>query len=193
MSEQALSKRPLREKAVEELKAFAALSAYLYVCLGAVILYKSAVLREVGVSFTIWGIALVKAMILAKFMLVGRMLHLGKRLRHRPLIWPTVYHSLMYLILLLILTTIEELFVGLIHRRALADSLAHIVGPTFLQGCAVCLILFLILVPYSAFTCLSDALGERETFRLFFVDRSTDIALHGRLVGGGEPPAPTRN
>ncbi len=135
MSEQALSKRPLREKAVEEFKAFAALSAYLYVCLGALVLYKSAVLRDVGVSFTIWGIALVKAMILAKFMLLGRMLHLGKRYRDKPLILPTIHHSLMYLILLLLLTTIEELFVGLIHHRAVAELACPRGRPLLPSGC----------------------------------------------------------
>ena len=191
MSEHAL--RKAGEKTVEEFKALAALSAYLYVCLGALILFKSAVLREVGISYAIWGIAAVKALVLAKFMLVGRMLHIGKRYRDKPLIWPTLYHALMFLVLLLILTTIEELVVGLIHQRALADSLTHIVGPTFYQGLAVCLIMFLILVPYSAFTCLGDVLGEREVFRLFFVDRSSDITIRDRLVGASVPPAQTHN
>jgi len=191
MSEHALSKA--REKAVEEFKALAALTAYLYVCLGALILFKSALLREAGIDYAIWGVALVKALVLAKFMLLGRMLHVGKRYRDKPLIWPTLYHALIFLVLLLVLTTIEELVVGLIHRRALADSLTHIVGPTFFQGLAVCLIMFLILIPYSAFTCLGDVLGEREVFRLFFVDRSTDAALRDRLVGAGMPPAQTPN
>jgi hypothetical protein len=191
MSKQALGKA--REKAVEEFKALAALSAYLYVCLGSLILFKSSVLQGAGISAPIWGIALVKAVLLAKFMLVGRMLHLGRRYRDKPLIWPTLYHALMFLVLLLILTTIEELVVGLIHRRALADSLAHVVGPTFYQGLAVCLIMFLILVPYSAFTCLGDVLGEREVFRLFFVNRSLDVAIRDRLVGAGAPPTQTPN
>lgn len=192
MSEHALGKTPRHGKAVEEFKELAALSAYLYVCLGAVILFKSAVLREAGISYAIWGIALVKALILGKFMLLGRMLHIGKRYRDKPLIWPTLHHSLMFLVLLLIMTTIEEVVVGLIQRRALADSLAHVVGPTFYQGLAVSFIMFLILVPYSAFTCLGDVLGEREVFRLFFVDRSIDPAVHDRLIGGSVPPVQTQ-
>jgi hypothetical protein len=116
-----------------------------------------------------------------------RKLQIGKRFRNKPLIWPTLYHSLMFLVLLLILTTLEELLVGLIEGRALADSLAHVVGPTFYQGVAVSLLMFLILLPYSAFTCLGDVLGEREVFRLFFVDPSA--AVRNRLVGGPVPPA----
>ena len=161
-----------RGKAVSEFKEMAALALYLYICLGAVLLLKAAILQDVGVNFAIWGIAAVKALVLAKFMLVGRALQLGKRFRERPLIWPTLYHALMFLILLLVLTTIEEIVVGSIHHRPLSDSLTHIVGPTIFEGSAVCLVLFLILLPYSAFVCLADVLGEEETLRLFFIDGS---------------------
>ena len=75
------------------------------------------------------------------------------------------------LIILLILTTAEELLVGLFRGRTLADSLAHVVGPTFFQGFAVSFVMFLILMPYSGFMCLSEVLGEGKLVRLFFVER----------------------
>jgi hypothetical protein len=191
MSERASSKPTLREKSVEEFKAFAALSIYLYICLGALVLFKSAILQDAGISFTIWGIAAIKAMLLAKFMLLGRMVHLGKRYRDKPLIWPTLLHALTFLVVLLVLTTVEELAVGFIESRSPVDSLSHVVGPSFFQGLAVCLVMFLVLVPYSAFTCLGQVLGEREMFRLFFVDRAVDGFARDRLAGR-LPPAPTR-
>jgi hypothetical protein len=86
----------------------------------------------------------------------------------------------MFLILLLILMTFEELFVGLLHHRAVADSLSHVVGSTFLQAFAVCLILFLILIPYSALICLGEVLGEREVIRLFFISRAPDPSVRER-------------
>jgi hypothetical protein len=168
---------PLRQKAVREFKEMAALALYLYICLGAVLLLKTAILRDAGVDFSMWGIAAVKALLLAKFMLVGRALKLGRRFRDMPLIWPTLYHALMFLILLLVLTAIEEMVVGSIHHRPLAESLTHVVGPTVFEGISLCLVLYLILVPYSAFVCLADVFGERETARLFFVDGSRSIRI----------------
>jgi hypothetical protein len=173
----ATSTASLPQKALREFKEMAALALYLYICLGAVLLLKAAVLQDVGVNFVIWGIAAVKALLLAKFMLLGRALQLGKRFRDRPLIWPTLYHALMFLILLLVLTTIEEIVVGSIRHRSLFESLTHVVGHSVFEGIAVCLILFLILVPYSAFVCLADVLGERETLRLFFMDGSRAISI----------------
>ena len=106
-----------RRKATRELKEMAALALYLYICLGAVLMLKAAILQDVEINFAIWGIAAVKALLLAKFMLVGRAFQLGKRFRDRPLIWPAIYHALMFLILLLVLTTIEELIVGSVRHR----------------------------------------------------------------------------
>jgi hypothetical protein len=190
MSKQTHSSGSIRSKLVEEFTAMAAIAAYLYVCFGAVIIFKSSILRAEGIHYEIWGLAAVKALIMAKFMLIARMLHVGMGYRNKPLIWPTLYLSLMYLIVLLILTILEELIVGFIHSRAVADSLSHVVGPTFFQGLAVCLIMFLILVPFSAFTCLSEVLGEREMIRLFFVNRDVDDAVRNNLTGR-VPPAQT--
>jgi hypothetical protein len=161
----------LGQRAAREFKELLALAAYLYVSLGAVVLLKSAILQDAGISFPIWGIAAAKAFILAKFMLLARAFHLGERYHDQPLIWPTLYRSLILLIILLILTTAEELLVGLFRTRTLADSLAHVVGPTFFQGLAVSFVMFLILMPYSAFMCLSEVLGEGKLLRLFFVER----------------------
>jgi hypothetical protein len=41
--------------------------------------------------------------------------------------------------------------------------------------------MFLILVPYSAFICLSDVVGEHETIQLFFVSRDVDGVVRDRL------------
>ena len=59
---------------------------------------KSAILNDVGVEFDAWGIAAVKALLLAKFMLIGKALRLGEK--NEPLAWPTLYQSLLTLILL---------------------------------------------------------------------------------------------
>lgn len=123
-------KASLQARALEELRAFLLLAAYLYVCLGALLLLKATTPEESGIPFTAWGIAAVKSLVLAKFMLLGHALHIGERHRHRPLIWPTLYSSLVFLILLLVLTAIEEIIVGLLHGRNLAASLAHVIGPT---------------------------------------------------------------
>ena len=164
----------LRERAIEEAKKFATLAAYLYVCFGALLLTRTASLRDAGIPYTSWGVAIVKAVILAKFMLLGHALHLGKRYDDAPLIWPTVYKSFLYLLLLLMLSTLEELIVGEIHHRTVAESLTHVAGDTpFVIG-ATLIMFYLILLPYFAFQSLAEVIGNRRLVRLFFFDRHAD-------------------
>lgn len=168
----------LAHKAAEEFKAMLGLAAYLYVGLGALLLERTAVLHAEGVGYAAWGGAVVKALVLAKFMLIGHALRLGERYRHKPLIWPTLHMGLMFLILLLVLTTLEETVVGLIKHRPLAESLTHIAGPTIFEVIGNLLLMFLILLPYCAFRSLGTVLGGGVLHRMFFVSRDMTPARH---------------
>jgi hypothetical protein len=171
MATETTAKATLGQRAVHELKEIAILTAYLYVTLGAVILMKAAVLHDAGVSFTPWGIAIVKALVLAKFMLVGRAMKIGERYTDRPLIWPTLYKSFAFLVLLVVLNIIEEVVVGLFHHQSVAASLGELTGAKLYETIAGIFIMLLVLIPYCAIGVLSEALGEGRLARMFFVDR----------------------
>jgi len=165
------AKATLQQRAVHEFWEFAILTAYLYVTLGAVIVMKTAVLHTEGIEVAPWGIAIVKALLLAKFMLVGRALKIGEGNSTRPLIWPTLYKALAFLVLLVILTTIEEAVVGLFHGRSIAASLGDLAGRRLEETLASFLIMLLVLIPYFAFRVLDEVLGEGRLARMFFVAR----------------------
>ena len=129
MATETSTKVRLHQRAVHELKELATISAYLYVTLGAVIMMKTAVLRsEGGVEFIPWGIAIVKAVVLGKFVLLGNMVHVGGRDISGPLIWPTLRRAFAFLVLLVVLTIIEDAVVGLFHHRSIAASLGELFG-----------------------------------------------------------------
>jgi hypothetical protein len=156
---------------MHELKELVFISLYLYVSLGAVILMKSAVLHTQGIEFAPWGIAVVKAVVLAKFMLLGEAMKIGGRTTTGPLIWPTLRKALGLLVLLIIMTIIEEAVVGLFHRQSIAASLGELFGPRLEETLAGYLIMLLVLLPYCAFRVLEEALGEGRVTRMFFVGR----------------------
>ena len=70
MATETTTKATLGQRAVHEFKELAILTAYLYVTLGAVILMKTAVLHTEGIAFAPLGIAIVKAVVLGKFVSV---------------------------------------------------------------------------------------------------------------------------
>jgi hypothetical protein len=132
------------------------------------VLMKTAVLHTEGIEFAFWGIAFVKAAMLAKFMLLGKAMKIGEHATTGPLIWPTLHKALAFLVLLIVMTIIEEAVVGMFHHRPIAASLGELVGPRLEETLAGFLIMLLVLIPFFAFR----VLGEGRLERMFFVDRT---------------------
>lgn len=170
-------KKALKTKAAHELKDLAILTAYLYVAFGAIIFYRYAVLQGVGVSSALWGLAIVKALLVAKFILLGRAAGIGRRFKSKPLIWATLHKSTVFLVLVLFLTIVEEAIVGLIHGRSIVESIGDIGGGTTLQLVATLALVFFILFPYFAVESLEEVLGANTLRRVFFVERRGFRAL----------------
>ena len=163
-----LTRPNLARRLAHEIKQYLAVTLYLYICLGAFALYKGALLQSAGMSIVPYGVAAVKALILGKFMMVGHALKLGQGGSEGPLIFPILRKSLVFLILLFALNMIEEIVTGLFHGRSVATVVEDITGGTLLQTVAVCLLFFLILLPYFAYREVGEALGEGRLWRLMF-------------------------
>ena len=167
------AKATLRQRAAHELKELAIISAYLYVTLGAVIVMKTALLHTEGIAFAPWGIAIIKAVVLGKFVLLGHLAHVGGRDISGPLIWPTLRRAFAFLVLLIVLTIIEEVVVGLLRHQSIAASLGELFGARLEETLAGYLIVLLVLIPFFAFRVLSEALGEGRLERMFFGTRES--------------------
>ena len=171
MATETTPKTTPHQRAVNELKELAIIFVYLYITLGTVIVMKTAVLHDQGITFAPWGIAAVKAALLAKFILLGRAMKLGEGYTTRPLIWPTLHKAFIFLVLLVVLTIFEEVVVGLFHHQSVAASLGELFGAKLYETLAGILIVLLVLIPYFAFHVLDEALGEGTLARMFFVER----------------------
>ena len=179
------SKAAVRERAESELREFAIIAAYLFIVFGALVFFKSAVLQGEGINWTPWGLAAIKAVLAAKFILIGRAFHIGEGHRDKPLIWQTLHKSFAFLVLVAVLTAIEEALVGLFHGRTVWQSIAGLGGGTSTQMIATMVIIFLVFVPFFAFRALGEVLSDRALVRLFFVERlAFDIASR-RAEGPG--------
>ncbi len=174
---EAIAKPTLRERGVHEFKEFVVIAVYLFITIGAVLLLKAAVLHEHGVNFTPLSIAAVKAAVLAKFILIGDAMRLGEGFGTRPLIWPTLYKSVSFLIFLVILTVIEEIVVGLFHDRSVAVSVQELFGYKLWETLAGIVIMQLVLIPYFGFRELGEVLGHGTLTRLFLFDRNAAARL----------------
>lgn len=179
------AKKSIRERATSELREFCVISLYLFICFAAVAYMKASILQAEGIAFAPFGLAAAKALICAKFVLVGRALHLGERFKHQPLIWPTLHQSLAFLLFLLLLNFLEEGIVGYFHGRGFVASMTEVGGGTLHQLIATSVIGLLILIPYFAFRALGEVVGEHNLVMVFLRPRRRA----DRNATGSQPPA----
>lgn len=157
----------LKGKLRKELRNYLIVSAYLFICFGALLFYKSALLQEAGVHFLPLGVAVVKALIVGKFLLIGDAFR--ARLQRRPGHLPgRIAMRVFWLLLIVILLTIaEELIVGWIHGRSIAEFQSELQARSMLELMAEIVLLGLILVPLVATAEVSQALGPGVLRRQF--------------------------
>lgn len=162
----------LKQRAYRELKEFLLLSLYLWLVLGMLVVFKSMVLAQHRIEFAAHGAALINALVLAKFMLIVRATHPGKQADDAPLIYPTLLKSAIFAVALMVLKILEDAIVGYFHDKSFTVSLADLGGGSWRVILAYTLILFLALIPLTAFGELQRVLGERKLYDLFLRSRN---------------------
>jgi len=168
-------KATLAQRAKHELIEFGIVALYLYVCFGALIFYKASILQSEGIAFGVYGLAIVKALILGKFLVVLQALKIGEdKGRFHPALVNILKKALLFTLLLFVLTVIEEFIVGHFHGKTGREVLSEFAGGSLQEALAVALLLFLILVPFFAFQEIAARLGKGKLSKLLTERPPTD-------------------
>jgi hypothetical protein len=163
----ATTSRTLKQKAYHEVKELLVITVYLWVIFGMFIIYKSVILSEHGIDFAAHGIALINAVALAKIMLVARAFHLGDRSNDAPLIYPTLWKSAEFSVLLTCFKILEDIIVGLFRGRSISQSVDDLFGGTWKGILVIAVFLFVVLIPFFGFSELQRVFGEGRLGQLF--------------------------
>lgn len=166
----------LAQRAKRELVRYLTISSYLFVCFGALLFYKAAILRAEGIPFTAFGIAVAKALILGKFMLLAETFHFGERAKAGRVAAQILIKSLLFAVLLIALSFIEEVIVGLFHGHKPLDVLLTFGGGNFPEALATALLMVLVMIPYFSFSEISANMGAGELARLLTQRKAREAA-----------------
>jgi hypothetical protein len=163
----------MHERLREELYKYAVVSAYLFVCFSALLLYKSAILRELGQHFLPVGIAAVKALVLGKFLLIGEAVRAGERIPVNSLLQRILVRTVLLFLALVVLTIVEEAIVGLVHGRSMAEALSEFFGNALPEKLAGSFVVLLALLPLVATFEINKVLGP-GVLRRILLERSQE-------------------
>ncbi|MFO1313172.1 MAG: hypothetical protein U1F41_14035 [Burkholderiales bacterium] len=162
----------IARKLRHELLEYAFNVAYLTFVFAAFTQYRRFLLAEYSIAYTNYWLALVGALILGKAIMIGSTFRLGRWLEDRPLIVPTVYKTLLFWMLVLVLRTVEFAVHGVLRgddvETALGELLAEKGTDELLANSLVVLIA---LLPFFAVRELGRVLGRERIAALFFRSR----------------------
>jgi hypothetical protein len=161
-------KRDLKRIAIDEAKSFFWIFCYLFIVFGLFVLHEWVVLSQHHLSYRFYGFAIFNALILAKIILVAEGLHFGERFKAKPLVYPIVYKSTAFTVLLIATYIAEEIVVAMFHGKRLMEGMPDIGGGTIGGLLAVTTIMSFALIPFFAFREIGRALGEAELHALIF-------------------------
>jgi len=160
-----------KHKFGSEIKRYLFISLYLFICFGVIAIYKTSQSPGEALSLIIFGLALGKALLLGKFILIGEVLGTGTRIKVPTLVHRIAWRAVAMLVVLLIFKVLEELIVGMFKSVSVAELLAELAERSWLSLIAPPLLMLLILVPMIAAIELSHVLGKDGLKKLLAEDK----------------------
>ncbi len=167
------SKHNIKQAIVEEAQKAFALSIYFGIWFCALAFLAATALDERPIPLSIFGFAIVKAAITAKFMLIGQAIVPIKVSKHHGIVRSLLMESFIYLAIVLALNYVEAGIDGLIHGKAFFQSLAAFGRADPLRILALSIVYWLIVLPYLVYTSTLLLMGKNNFLALLFGNRST--------------------
>ena len=153
-----------KQKAREELIDFAMVSLYLAFFFCALVTYTMLLLRKHDIDSPNYAFAIINALIIGKVILIGELMHLGRRAETRPLYQAVLFKSVIFSLFVLAFHFLEEFIKRLIHGKPFG-TVWHEIDPDELLARSI--IVFCTFLPLFAVRELHVVLGPGNSTRCF--------------------------
>ncbi len=106
-------KKGLKQTILHELIHYWLIVLYMAIFFGAFANYRRLLLAHYGISYEDYGIAVIRALVLGKVVLVAETLRLGRGYEEKPLIVPTLHKTFLFTVCVAVFDIAEGLVRGL--------------------------------------------------------------------------------
>jgi hypothetical protein len=172
MSSPDKKKKSLKEKIFHEMAEYWIIVGYLTLVFAAFTWYRRLVLAAHDITYTDYWVPVIEALILAKVVMIGDVLHLGRRLEDKPLIYSTLLKTVVFSVFVGAFTLVEHVIKSLWMGKGLTEGLIEFFGKGTHELLAGGLVTFVAFIPFFAFRELRRVFGEGKIWALFFRRRA---------------------
>jgi hypothetical protein len=164
-------KGSLKEKLVHEFVEYWINVIYLTLMFATFTQYRRLILAAHDITYTNYWVAVIEALILAKVIMIGDVLRIGRGLEQKPLIYPTLYKTAVFTLFIGAFTLIENVIKSLWKGTELTGDIFALLGKGPNEFLANALIVFVAFIPFFGVKELGRVLGEEKIRALFFRKR----------------------
>ena len=162
------AKPSLRHRIKDEFVQASLLALYFAAWFCAIAFFTFAVLREEAIPITPFGLAIIKAALCAKFMMLGKAIFSLKVDANRGLIKTIFWHSIVYLLIVIALSFLESGIDGLLHGKSFLESIASFGRGDPIYITSIAIMYWLILWPYLILLGLQQSMGDEAVHTILF-------------------------
>lgn len=163
----------LKNKIFHELAEYWINVCYLTLVFAAFTIYRRFILASHDITYTNYGVAVIEALILAKVIMIGDAIRLGRGFEQKPLILPTLYRTVVFTLFVAVFTVIEHLIKGFWKGTGFLGGLAEFLGKGHHEILANSIIVFVSFFPFFGVKELGRVLGQDKIQALFFKKRDS--------------------
>ena len=161
-----------KKRALDELRKLSITVLYIWVLLSVFTLHREIILANYHINYSAkFGFAFINAVILAKFMWLGEILHAEKKAAGKALLYSMLWNSALFTVILMVCHLLEEALVKVWHGQSFAASFSETVAHPRAVF-ATMLLMFVVLIPFFFAKGLIEILGKDEIKRLLSKARS---------------------
>jgi hypothetical protein len=169
-----------KQKLFLEITAYWINVLYLTILFAVFTSYRRLILAQYDIGYSNWGISLIKALVLSKVVMIGGLIPFGRGLENKPLIFSTLFKSVLFTLWVAIFALVESAIRGFLHGKGLAGAVDHLLSDGMHEFFAKSLVVFVSFIPFFAFKELGRVLGKGKIGDLFFRKRPVAETNLGR-------------
>ena len=162
------AKESLRHRIKDEFVQASLLALYFAAWFCAIAFFTFAILREEAIPITPFGLAIIKAGVCAKFMMIGKAMFPLRVDPNSGLIKSIFWHSIAYLGIVLALSFAESGVDGLLHGKSFMEAVSSFGRGDPVYIAALSLMYWLIVWPYLIVLGLNQSMGNTAVHAILF-------------------------
>ncbi len=161
------TKKNWKQKLLKEFTEYWVNVVYMSLVFSAIIFYRRLVLAHYEIYLDDYFSGVIKALVIAKVVMIGAFMRISRKYEHKPLIFPLLYKSVLFTLWVMLFDIVEVFIRIFIHNPVFMDAINELKSHLNNLWLGGTLLIFFSFIPFFAFKELVRVLGEKKIRELF--------------------------